>query len=54
MNTRHETYHEQRTRLLDTLTDAIAWGMRDLEYDLNEQINDLDDQYYHENDNVRD
>jgi hypothetical protein len=52
MTTCHETYRERRTKLIDDLDDAIAWGLCDLEYDLNEQINDLDDQYCYENNNV--
>lgn len=54
MNTRRENYHEERARLLDALDDATARGNRDAELDVNEQINELDDQYYQENDNVQD
>jgi hypothetical protein len=54
VNIRHQAYREQRNMLLDALDDAIAWGLRDAECELNEQISDLDDQYYQENDNVQD
>lgn len=54
MNTRSEHYRDERTRLLDALNDATVCGDRDVEIDLIEQITDLDDQYYQENDNVQD
>lgn len=49
MSVRCENYREERDRLLDDLDDAIAWGLRDAELDIAEQINNLDDQYYQDN-----
>lgn len=46
MSVQCESYREERARLLDDLDDAIAWGLRDAELDITEQINNLDEQYY--------
>jgi hypothetical protein len=46
MSGRRENYRDERSRLLDNLDDAIAWGLRDAELDITEQINNLDEQYY--------